>query len=114
VQKGRTFFEHLGQRNEGLSGAHPLASSMAFGDFILPLDADDIILHEDYIKKTLPILVENELVGMVSLPVFFQGEKEKISGIYEHKPHEFSHHSLMLLRMLQCNLHYTRKSYLNR
>jgi len=61
------------QSNRGLPGARNTGIMNASGEFILPLDADDI-LRLDYIEKTLP-LMDDPAVGVVYTAMqTFEGE----------------------------------------
>ncbi|MCL9809091.1 glycosyltransferase family 2 protein [Flavobacterium luminosum] len=58
-------FTYLEKQNGGLSSARNAGIQIAKGEFILPLDADDI-LHPDYLQKAVPLLKENKHLGIVS------------------------------------------------
>jgi len=53
----------IGQDNEGLSSARNTGISAARGEFILPLDADDMI-EPDFIEETVRVLEENPDVSV--------------------------------------------------
>jgi glycosyltransferase involved in cell wall biosynthesis len=58
-------FQYVEQSNGGLSSARNAGIRVAKGEFILPLDADDI-LDADYLMKTVPELEQNRELGIVS------------------------------------------------
>ncbi|MGZ9735425.1 glycosyltransferase family 2 protein [Flavobacterium sp. GNP002] len=58
-------FQYVEQSNGGLSSARNAGIRVAKGEFILPLDADDI-LDVDYLMKTVPELEQNRKLGIVS------------------------------------------------
>lgn len=77
-------FEYVFKENGGLSSARNFGIAKSNGNYILPLDSDDI-LHEGYLKTLLPILVGNQELGIVSCwKIFFKKDKSKI--FYKHKP----------------------------
>lgn len=58
-------FIYLEKQNGGLSSARNAGIKIAKGDFILPLDSDDLI-HQNYLKKLVPILDQNKKLAIVS------------------------------------------------
>lgn len=77
-------FQYVEKSNGGLSSARNVGISVAKGDFILPLDADDI-LHSDYLIKIVPVLEQNRELGIVSCYTRFF--KNTIAdSFYELKP----------------------------
>lgn len=77
-------FKYIKKQNGGLSNARNTGIKMANADFILPVDADDII-HRDYLKKLLPILVKDKSLAIVSCySKFFKNDISNV--IYEFKP----------------------------
>ena len=58
-------FHYLKKENGGLSSARNAGIATSTGEYILPLDADDV-LHKDYLEKLVPILFEDESLGIVS------------------------------------------------
>lgn len=58
--------------NQGLASARNTGISAASGEYILPLDADDLI-ERSYLEKTVSILDKKKEIGVVScLPEFFE------------------------------------------
>lgn len=86
-------FKYLHKENGGLSSARNAGIKISKGDFILPLDADDI-LHEDYIKKVFPVLKNNTHLGIVSSYRYFFTEK-KNNIIKEYKASGSNYRDLM-------------------
>ena len=77
-------FQLVEQTNGGLSSARNAGIRVAKGDFILPLDADDM-LDADYLIKTVPVLEQNRELGIVSCYTRFF--KNTIAdSFYELKP----------------------------
>ncbi|WP_272973588.1 MULTISPECIES: glycosyltransferase family A protein [Croceibacter] len=64
VQKDNRF-KYISKENGGLSSARNLGISKSQGNFILPLDSDDI-LHESLLELLLPVLLHNSKIGIVS------------------------------------------------
>lgn len=77
-------FDYLSQHNQGLSAARNTGIRQSKGEYILVLDADDI-LHEDFLKLTLQELENNRKISIVSCyRLFF---REKIDdAFYSHEP----------------------------
>ena len=63
----------LNKKNGGLADARNFAIASALGDFILPLDSDDIILPE-MLKKTVSVLLANPDVSIVGTDTLRFGE----------------------------------------
>ena len=73
-------FKYVYQENGGLPSARNFGIKSSEGDFILPLDADDI-LHPDYLKKLVPILQFDKSLGIVSCHTkFFSNKTTNIVG----------------------------------
>lgn len=77
-------FIYLEKQNGGLSSARNAGIKIAKGEFILPLDADDLI-HQDYLNKTVPVLDQNKKLAIVSCySKFFIDSIDNIT--YQLKP----------------------------
>ncbi|MFD2727408.1 glycosyltransferase family 2 protein [Hyunsoonleella rubra] len=63
--KKDTRFKYISQKNGGLSNARNTGVKRSKGEYILPLDADDL-LHKDFLKKTVPVLQTKDEVGVVT------------------------------------------------
>jgi glycosyltransferase involved in cell wall biosynthesis len=81
-EKIRSIIEHfadldlkyINQENQGVSAARNNAIRQCNGKYILPLDADDMIVNA-YLKEASEILESNEKVGIVYCNAEFFGEK---------------------------------------
>jgi glycosyltransferase involved in cell wall biosynthesis len=58
-------FKYLKKENGGLSSARNAGIAISKGEYILPLDTDDV-LHGDYLEKLIPVLSNDESLGIVS------------------------------------------------
>lgn len=77
-------FKYLKKRNGGLSSARNAGIKISKGEFILPLDADDII-DKNYLIQLVPVLNEDDSLAIASCySKFFVGTKENI--VYESRP----------------------------
>jgi hypothetical protein len=86
-------FRYLEKKNSGLSSARNSGIAISKGEFILPLDADDI-LHESYLSKLVPELNQDQSLAIVSCySKFFYKDKEHI--IHELKPVGTTYHALL-------------------
>lgn len=102
-------FQYLYKENGGLSSARNAGISNSKGEFILPLDADDI-LHIDYLKKIIPILHENKNLGVVSCySSFFIGKITNV--LYKLRPVGTTYHNLMFENKLIASSLYRRKCW---
>lgn len=84
------------QKNSGVSAARNYAIKLSQGEYILPVDADDIILS-DYIPMAVRILMDNSNIKVVSCEVERFGKK---TGMM-HYP-EFSCRMLARKNMIDC------------
>ncbi|WP_289663010.1 glycosyltransferase family 2 protein [Flavobacterium panacagri] len=101
-------FKYLEKQNGGLSSARNFGIKNSKGSYILPLDADDI-LHQDYLKKTVFEIEQNESIAIVSsYSRFFIKEKQNI--VYELKPKGNSCVDLLYVNQLVATSLY-RKEY---
>ena len=86
-------FRYFKKPNGGLSSARNAGIRIAKGDFILPLDADDI-LDKSYISRLLPELISDNSLSVVSCySKFF--EKNISNIVYEFKPVGSSYRNLL-------------------
>lgn len=69
-QKKDDRFNYFEQENGGLSNARNTGIQASSGEYIIVLDADDI-LHPDYIKKLLPVLLNSDKTIIVSCQRIF-------------------------------------------
>lgn len=70
--------KYVEKENGGLSSARNFGIKHSIGEYILALDADDI-LHKDYLLKLVPELQNDESLAIVSsYREFFRGNKKNI------------------------------------
>lgn len=79
------FVKVVHQENEGLSAARNKGISYARGEYILPLDADDLI-DESFLSKTVQTLKNNENIGFVYTYVQFFGAADGVWKTPEFDP----------------------------
>lgn len=75
-------------KNQGLPLARNVAISMASGDLILPLDADDLISNE-YVEKAVVEFENNENLGVVYSHAKFFGEFDHYWDLPNYDPIDF-------------------------
>lgn len=92
--------------NQGVSSARNLGIRKATGEFILPLDADDL-LSDDFLRHTVPVLEVNPDVGVVSGRVQLFGE---VSGPWRLP--EFSVTRMLLDNMVVVTSLFRKEDYL--
>lgn len=68
-------FRYLKKENEGVAKARNKGIEAAQGEWILPLDSDDIIA-KDYLKKAVEVMSNNPDVGIIYCKVNFFGAKK--------------------------------------
>lgn len=91
-------FHYLSKENGGLSSARNAGIAISKGEYILPLDADDLI-HKDYLTKLIPeLLNDNSLAIVTCYSKFFDGKKSNI--IYELTPSGSTYHYLLYVNQL--------------
>lgn len=99
-------FKYLKKDNGGLSSARNAGISISKGEYILPLDADDII-HLDYLALLVPELFGNQSLAVVSCNSrFFEKSIDNI--IYELEPQGESCRSLLYVNQLIATSLYRR------
>ena len=92
----------VNQENKGLPSARNAGISYAKGKYILPVDADDMIMPA-FIEKAVNVLDENKCIGIVGGLTEFFGEK---SGLFDLP--KFDKRRFMLSNCLVCS-HMFRK-----
>lgn len=99
-------FKYLYKENGGLSSARNAGIKTSLGEFILPLDADDV-LHPDYLRRMVPVLENKDTLAIVSCYTKFF--INKISNIvYELKPTGANYRDLMFENKLIATSLYRR------
>lgn len=102
-------FQYLYQKNVGLPSARNAGIKNSLGEFILPLDADDI-LHSDYLKKTIPVLKSNPSLAIVSCYTkFFTNKLRNI--VHELRPKGTNYVDLMFENKLVATSLYRKKCW---
>jgi glycosyltransferase involved in cell wall biosynthesis len=102
-------FKYLYQKNLGLPSARNSGIRISKGEYILPLDSDDI-LHKDYLKKTVVILDLEKHVGVVSCyRYFFVNNVNNI--IKEFKASGSNYHDLMFENKLMPSSIFRKKCW---
>lgn len=102
-------FKYLYKENGGLPSARNAGIQTCIGEFILPLDSDDI-LHPDYLKKMLPVLSENKNLGVVSCYRYFFIEN-KLNIIREYRASGSNYRDLMFENKLMPSSLFRRKCW---
>lgn len=71
--------KYYSKQNEGLCKTRNFGISISNGDYILPLDSDNVLL-DDFTKAAVKVLDENQEIGVIHGHAEFIGEK---SGLWE-------------------------------
>jgi glycosyltransferase involved in cell wall biosynthesis len=71
------------QENRGLAATRNIAIGLARGEYILPLDADDLI-HPEFLAHTVPVLEANQTVGFVYTQMVWFGDVEQLRSHWEY------------------------------
>ncbi|WP_396597063.1 glycosyltransferase family 2 protein [Dokdonia sp. R86516] len=91
-------FKYIKKTNGGLSSARNAGIEISRGEFILPLDADDV-LHKALLSTLVPVLETNRDVAVVSCySKFFDGTLSNI--VNELKPKGDSYKHLLYVNQL--------------
>jgi glycosyltransferase involved in cell wall biosynthesis len=102
-------FQYLEKQNGGLSSARNAGISKSKGEYILPLDADDI-LHESFLSNLVPELNQDSALAIVSCySKFFFKQKDNI--IHELKPVGTTYHALLFENSLIATSLYRKKCW---
>jgi glycosyltransferase involved in cell wall biosynthesis len=100
-------FKYVFQENGGLSSARNAGITIAEGEFILPLDADDKI-GQDYLKLALQAFQEDDSLKVVYCKAEKFGEE---SGIWNLSP--FSLKELAKDNMIFCSAIFKKKDWVD-
>lgn len=102
-------FKYLYKENGGLSSARNAGIKNAKGEFILPLDADDV-LHRDFLNKIVPVLENNKKLAIVSCYTkFFTNKITNV--VHELKPSGTNYRDLMFENKLIATSLYRKKCW---
>lgn len=102
-------FKYLYKENGGLPSARNAGVKSSTGEFILPLDADDI-LHPDYLKRMAPLLENKDALAIVSCYTKFFTNKI-VNVVHELKPAGTNYRDLMFENKLIATSLYRRKCW---
>jgi len=98
-------FHYYYQNNQGLAQTRNNAIKKSHGEFILPLDSDDLI-HKDYIRIAIEEFKKREKVKIVYCKAEYFGAK---TG--EWKLPEFTWKSFLVSNCIFCSALYRRNDY---
>ena len=102
-------FKYLYKENGGLSSARNAGIKICDGDYILPLDADDII-DASFLTTLVPELNKDQSLAIVSCySLFFDKNLDNI--IYELKPKGNTHLNLLYANQLIATSLYRKKCW---
>ncbi|WP_298352430.1 glycosyltransferase family A protein [uncultured Dokdonia sp.] len=102
-------FKYIKKTNGGLSSARNAGIAISRGDFILPLDADDLI-HSDYLQKLLPVIENNDAVEVVSCySIFFRNTIDNV--VNTRKPTGTTIDALLYENMIMATSLYRKESW---
>ena len=96
----------VNQNNQGLSAARNAGISRANGKYILPVDADDMIMPT-FIEKAVKVLDSDKRIGIVGGLTEFFGD---ISGIYDLPKYKKS--AILRYNCLVCSCLFRRDDWL--
>ena len=98
-------FSFHDKNNEGVSVARNYAISCSHGQYILPLDADDIIAPE-YLQTVVTFLKENPKIKLVYTNTCFFGRKKGRQNLPD-----YSFELLLCRNLITCTALYRRSDY---
>ena len=102
-------FKYIKKDNGGLSSARNTGIKMSSGEYILPLDSDDLI-DENFLFRLVPELKQDDSLAIVSCySKFFMNEKTNI--IYELKPFGTTYHALLYENIMMATSLYRKKCW---
>lgn len=102
-------FKYIKKPNGGLSSARNAGIAISRGDFILPLDADDLI-HQDYLQKLLPVIENNDAIEVVSCySIFFRNTIDNV--VNTRKPTGTTIDALLYENIIMATSLYRKESW---
>lgn len=104
--KGREKLTIYNQENKGVVAAKNFGVEMSSGEYILPLDADDLI-NESYLEEALKTITLFPDIKIVYPEVEFFGKKE---GVWELPPYSFE--KLLEVNMIVNTSLFRKKDFL--
>lgn len=98
-------FKYIAKQNGGLSSARNSGIKSANGEYILPLDSDDLI-HPDYVQKAVEILISEPQIKLV----YANAKKFGcINQLWNLKPYLYK--TLLEGNMIYCSAIYRKADY---
>ncbi len=102
-------FRYLKKPNGGLSSARNAGIAISRGEFILPLDADDLI-HPEYLQKLLPVIENDPKIEVVSCySLFFKDTIDNV--VNKRKPTGTTIDALLFENTMMATSLYRKKSW---
>lgn len=98
-------FKYLSKLNAGLPSARNEGIAQAIGEFILPLDADDLI-HKNYLQEALHTFNNNKNLSLVYCKAQKFGTE---SGLWELK--EYDYKNLLICNSIFCSAIYRKTDW---
>jgi glycosyltransferase involved in cell wall biosynthesis len=98
-------FKYLRKENGGVSAARNAGISMAQGEWILPLDADDKIASE-YLERAHAIMISRPDVGLIYAKAAFFGEE---NATWNLPPYDYK--TLLKYNHIYCSAFYKKEDW---
>ena len=104
--KPESRFKYIFKENSGVAATRNFAISKAKGEYILPLDSDDII-DKDYLKKAVEVFTKNPDVKLVYCKAEFFGEQ---TGKFNLKKYKYE--DLILQNSIFCSAFFKKLDFI--
>lgn len=104
--KSESRFKYIFKENSGVAATRNLAISKAKGEYILPLDSDDII-EKDYLKNAIEVFTKNPDVKLVYCKAVFFGEQ---TGKFNLKRYKYE--DLILQNSIFCSAFFKKSDFI--
>lgn len=98
-------FKYIKQENQGLAATRNNGIMQSYGEYILPLDSDDLI-SPFYIRDAISVFLRNPETKLVYCEAEYFGEK-----IGKWELPDYSYEKILLSNMIFCSAVYRRKDY---